>query len=221
MICVSILEADPKEALRRAAQAGALADLIEIRLDALKDPDPRVFMEALPFPLLFTFRPKREGGLYQGPEELRLAILSEALGQADYLDLEHDVPREVWREFVYRKGKTKLVASYHNFSETPREEHLKEQVVLLKETGADWGKVVTYARAPEDNLRLLELLPWAQKELGFPLAAFCMGPLGRISRLATVLLGGVMTYSCLEEGREAAAGQIPIRALKEMLKWLE
>ncbi len=220
MICVSILEEDINRALSRAASAAQMADVVEIRLDGLSDPAPEVFLETISTPLLFTLRPEREGGRYRGPEKDRLAILARALGRAAYVDLEHDVSTSFWEEFLSRRKGTKLIASCHYFSETPSEAVLRQKVMDLKNTGADLGKLVTYAQAPEDNLRVLSLPLWARRELDFPLIAFTMGPLGRITRLATLFLGGVMTYACLEEESQAAPGQLPVRTLKEMLAWL-
>jgi 3-dehydroquinate dehydratase len=47
-----------------------------------------------------------------------------------------------------------------------------------------------------------------------------MGPIGRISRLATVALGGYMTYGAPEGGSESAAGQMPVPVLRNMLAQL-
>ena len=53
---------------------------------------------------------------------------------------------------------------------------------------ADIVKLVTLANHPADNLRLLSLIPQAQAR-GKDIIAFCMGPLGKWSRVAAPLLG--------------------------------
>jgi 3-dehydroquinate dehydratase len=44
-----------------------------------------------------------------------------------------------------------------------------------------------------------------------------MGSRGRISRLATIKLGGYMTYAAPDGGKETAPGQIPVSVMSEML----
>ena len=85
--------------------------------------------------------------------------------------------------------------------------------------GAEVVKMVTLAKTPLDNLRTLALIPEARKG-GVKLITFCMGPLGRLSRVASVLLGGYLTFAALEPGEASAAGQIPIREMKKMLQGL-
>jgi 3-dehydroquinate dehydratase type I len=57
-------------------------------------------------------------------------------------------------------------------------------------------------------------------ENNFPLIAFCMGAIGKISRLATIKLGGYMTYAAPDEGKETAPGQMPVSVLRDMLSRL-
>jgi 3-dehydroquinate dehydratase len=50
--------------------------------------------------------------------------------------------------------------------------------------------------------------------------AFCMGPLGRISRIVCPLMGGHMTFASLESGQESASGQIPALDMNKILEML-
>ena len=77
--------------------------------------------------------------------------------------------------------------------------------------------IVTRAQSPEDNLRVLGLIPQARK-MDVKIIAFCMGPMGRISRIASLLFGGYLTFASLEEGEESAEGQIPVTEMKKMLE---
>ena len=90
----------------------------------------------------------------------------------------------------------------------------------LAATGAHIVKIVTRARATEDNLRVMHLIPIAQK-LGVRVITFCMGPMGRISRIASPLFGGYLTFASLEEGEESADGQIPVTEMKRILDILK
>jgi 3-dehydroquinate dehydratase I len=78
---------------------------------------------------------------------------------------------------------------------------------------------VTLAQTPADNLRTLSLIPEARK-MGVKVITFCMGPMGILSRIATVLLGGYLTFAALGKGEAAAPGQIPIREMRTLLELL-
>ena len=80
-------------------------------------------------------------------------------------------------------------------------------------------KIVTLATDWEDNLRILELIPRA-RDLGIEIIAFCMGPLGRVSRVFSLFMGGQMTFASLEKGEESASGQIPALDMKKILEAL-
>ena len=84
-------------------------------------------------------------------------------------------------------------------------------------TGAEITKIVTRAETWGDNLRVLELIPKA-RDMGTQIIALCMGPMGRISRVFSLLLGGYLTFASLEEGQESATGQIPVAEMKSLLE---
>jgi len=44
-----------------------------------------------------------------------------------------------------------------------------------------------------------------------------MGPMGKISRIFSCLMGGYLTFASLEEGKESADGQIPIREMRKVV----
>ena len=73
--------------------------------------------------------------------------------------------------------------------------------------------------AKEQGISILNLQANAA-ENNFPLIAFCMGTIGRISRLATTKLGGYMTYAAPDGGDETAPGQIKVSVMRAMLKSL-
>lgn len=219
MICVSVAEAKVDQALAAAKKVERLGDVIEIRLDTLRPPAVSPFMERLHCPLLFTNRSVEEGGAYEGAEVERVSLLFEAIRQgAAYVDIELATARHVRDPLVdaARTSKTKLIMSWHDFKETPANNHLQEVVREQHRTGARIGKVVTMAHSHYDVLRVLNLQILAA-ELKFPLIAFCMGPIGAISRLATTRLGGFMTYAAPSAEKATAPGQFPLETLQALL----
>ena len=219
MICVSIAASTAATALAGAKEVEAKADVIEIRLDSQKDPEVRTFIGQLDRPLLFTNRPIWEGGGFVGAEEKRVELLLQAVQEnAAYVDIELKTEGNL-RDMVLttaRSTSTQVILSWHNFEETPGADILRQMVIDQQRAGAHIGKIVTMARNYLDVLRILDLQTLAARHQ-FPLIAFCMGKAGAISRLATLRLGGYMTYAAPDAGISTAPGQFPISELRSLL----
>jgi 3-dehydroquinate dehydratase I len=217
----------PSEAL-----AGLLlhpeVDLLEWRLDLflkgyLQDETFAAFSILSEFhrhPMVVTNRPKREGGEFEGPENLRLEILHKAVeAGAEWVDLEGWVDETALQGF--RGQNARLLLSHHDFSATPERAALQRLAETMARKQPDAIKFATHARTPEDNLRVLELIPFGREQLGVEVLAFCMGPLGRWSRLICLLLGSPWTYVQLAELASAAPGQWTATEMRRLLKRLE
>ncbi|MFQ5862182.1 MAG: shikimate dehydrogenase [Candidatus Brocadiales bacterium] len=209
MLCIPITATTTKEALRDMHSASELADLLELRLDYIKAPDVETLIERKPRPVIVTCRPEREGGRFTGPEDKRIALLEKAVDLgAEYVDIEHD---SAVGEFVERAG-TKVIVSYHNFSETPADTELREIRQRLTDTGAHVVKIVTFAQKITDNLRLFRLLEGARTLT----VAFCMGELGQVSRILAPKYGSFLSFASLGKGKESAPGQLSVRELLDV-----
>ncbi len=218
-ICVAVARDMVDEAVMVAGQAASQADVIEIRLDYLREIQVTPFCAAIKKPLLFTNRPTWEGGQFAGEEAARLAPLLEAVAQeAAYVDLELTSPATSLHRLraEIEQASTRLILSWHNFQRTPERPELVAKLQAMQENGAHIGKIVTMAFTFRDVLRVLQLQEDAVR-MHFPLIAFCMGRPGVISRLATLELGGYMTYCSAGEGEATAPGQLSAAALREML----
>lgn len=218
-ICVSVAAPTSAEALTAAALAEAAADVIEIRLDYLSSPAVRPFIEKIHKPLLFTNRPAWEGGRFTGDEQSRTNLLIEAVtAGVDYVDIELKADNRIRQQVIAaaRKGKTRVIISWHDFKTTASRPALETIFQEQYRSGADIGKIVTMAHSVEDVLRVLNLQVLA-REMGFPLIAFCMGRVGMISRVATLELGGFMTYAAPDDGLPTAPGQLPASFIKKFL----
>lgn len=221
MICIPIMARNNIEAMTKMAAAAPLADMMEIRLDVMESFDLKDILETAPKPVIVTYRSKKEGGSGLARYETRVRHLLRAveLG-ADFVDVEFSMPQIYRQEIFQAEGSSRLIISAHLSNKTPPREALEDRLRKMAATGADMVKIITYAREPEDNLRVLGLIPLARK-LGVNIIAFCMGPAGRISRIFTLLMGGYLSFASLEEGQESAAGQIPISKMKKMLEMLK
>lgn len=218
-ICVSVAAENVKKAITIATQVESQADVIEIRLDYLVKPAIDPFMQKLTKPLLFTNRPLWEGGNFNGGEAVRISLLIEAIrAGAAYIDIElrTDI---AWRDQVMAIAKdfhTKAIVSWHDFKKTPPSQTLAGIFYEQRRSNAAIGKIVTMAHSFQDVIHILRLQELVT-DTEFSLIAFCMGKKGIISRIATLELGGYMTYGRPADGADTAPGQIPATAIRTLL----
>lgn len=205
MICIPVIANNLDDVLRDIAETSMVADIIEVRLDYLKNPDLKRILEGRTKPVIITNRPVREGGKFAGSEEERIALLKLAIQlQADYVDIEHDSIQHISRDTA-RGISTKLIVSYHNFKETP--DNLISLHQKLSQYGADIVKIVSYANTITDNVKVYRLLRQARGRV----ISFCMGEYGMISRILYKRFGSYLTFASLQKGKESAPGQISIQ----------
>ena len=223
MICIPITAERTGEAIEMMERAMPLADLVEFRIDRMRNPEMERLLGAGRTPVIVTNRRRDEGGGFSGTEEERVAFLVEAarLG-ADYVDIETEtapVLKEELRQ-VCARSKTKRIASWHDFSGTPPAAFLKMKLAACMADGPDIVKIVTHAADATDGLRILELIPYARQR-GQAVIAFCMGETGRISRIMAPLLGSAISYAPLEPEEASAPGQLTARRMREILSALQ
>jgi 3-dehydroquinate dehydratase type I len=225
MICVPVLAETNRKALRMMATGFALADMVELRIDRMGAPDLPALVGARKGILLVTNRRKKEGGFFSGPEKERVDFLAEAarLG-SDWVDIEASTGRRLISDLAAKisgQGQTtKMIVSHHELRGTPPWRALRRRYEACRAFGAQVVKIVTYAEAVEDNLRLLQLIPRSLAE-GQAIVAFCMGPQGRISRVLAPILGSCISYASLRKGAESAPGQPTVSEMRRTLQCLK
>ena len=216
MICIPIVGPNQHKSLEDIATAEPLADILELRLDLMSDYDLDGLLAASTKPSIVTNRTKREGGQFSGSEEERIEVLKQAIvAGAEYVDIETSTPKELLKPFLESEHNSKVILSYHNFTDTPEEiEHLYD---LMCGMPADILKIVTYARDINNNLSLFNLIHRSKKD-GKKLIALCMGEKGEVSRILSPLLGAFLTFGSLETGKETAPGQITGTSLRDIYR---
>jgi 3-dehydroquinate dehydratase / shikimate dehydrogenase len=110
--------------------------------------------------------------------------------------------------------------SYHDVHKTPSIARLKEIFQQCAETKADVMKIVTLAKSPEDNLKILSLIPYALKKEK-KIIAFAMGEKGRISRVLAQTLGSLLGFATLEARSSSAPGQLSVAEMRKILKLVD
>jgi len=223
LICVSVAADDAAGIIAAVLSVVDLVDIVEIRLDGMKDPEIELCFAAIPRPVLVTNRPTWEGGQYAGGEQDRIDRLCKAVQcGARFVDIELRTGTELRAQVQQeaRKHGAQVVISSHDFTGTPSRADLLATLRLMIASGADIGKIVTTATTAEEAVRILSLQQEAIAS-SFPLSAFAMGTAGKISRLATLYLGGFMTYAAITAQQATAPGQLSVRDLHSLISLLD
>ena len=220
---MSVAAADAASVIAGVRPVQSLADVVEIRLDAMPEARIAPCVAALDLPLLVTNRPRWEGGLFAGREDDRVDQLCAAVrAGARYADIELRTDPALRSQLfaVARDCSARMIVSSHDYTGTPPAALLRATLQQMVASGAHMGKIVTTATNADEALRVLALLEEAAL-LGFPLSAFAMGEPGRITRLATLYLGGAMTYAALDEHQATAPGQLSVGHLRSLITLFE
>jgi 3-dehydroquinate dehydratase/shikimate dehydrogenase len=184
--------------------AAGNCDLLELRLDRIRDANLPRLLSSAPKPVIATCRPLHEGGQFGGTDAERLSLLSQAGGLgAKYVDIELDSAPD------FDPRGAKLIISCHNFSHIP--EDIAEIHARICDLEPAVAKIVCTARNAEDNMAMLRL----NRKALVPTAAFCMGPVGLPSRVLGRKYGARLTYAALDETSAAAPGQPTIGQLAD------
>jgi len=210
LLCAPLVGKTVEDMVRDMALAKSLGtDIVELRLDFLDMFDPyrdlEILLNGRPLPALVTYRPKWEGGHFEGDEKLRYEVLCRAMELgAEYVDIE----LKAADGFVHmisgkRPEKFKLIISSHNFQNTPSTEVLGELVARIQAAGADIVKIATTAVDIVDVARMFQVMVHCQ----VPMIGLVMSERGVMSRLLCPKFGGYLTFGTLTAGKESAPGQ--------------
>ncbi|KAL4546682.1 hypothetical protein Ndes2526B_g01887 [Nannochloris sp. 'desiccata'] len=203
LLCTSLTAKTVDGMLAEAQEAlAAGADIVEIRLDYLEHFSPETDLPSLldtcPLPVIVTFRPAWEGGLYNGEEAPRLAALkyAAALG-ADFIDI------ELKAAHVYFAAATstahpnnRVIISSHDYQATTSEEEL-------------------------DALHVYYVFLQRAVASGQPTIALAMAERGQITRILAPKYGGFLTFGALSPERQSAPGQPTLSQLRNLFRLQE
>ena len=214
MICAPILEKKSESVLESAKKAVDLgADILEFRIDALENPDADMvqnLIAEIDFPVIATNRIKSEGGFFNGSEEERISILTNAAKYADIVDIELQTENKL-RQKVINSSKSTII-SYHDFKKTPSFEELLNVVKKEKEIG-DIAKFSVMPNNNKDTLTVLKVLSEVPNTIGI-----AMGDIGKYTRLVAPIFGSPITFASIN--KESAPGQLDIQTTKYILEKL-
>jgi len=206
MICASISDTNLQSCLSSLKSV----DMAEIRLDLThygNEEIRQLFSNGKK--MIATCRP----GQYDLSE--REEILKTAIeAGATYVDIEFEAEpdyRERLIDFAHC-CQCDVIISYHNHDLTPELNVLEKIMQQCFEMGADVAKIATTALLNRDNSKIMSLYRAPGR-----LVAFCMGDLGKISRVVAPFLGAEFTYAYPDSGKPTASGQISYSRLNRFI----
>jgi 3-dehydroquinate dehydratase / shikimate dehydrogenase len=199
-LCVTI-RGSTMEELRARRDAVVDADLVELRLDGVRDADAAGALEGRRLPVILTCRPRWEGGNFDGSEEERRRLLGRALALgAEFVDLEFAARDTDW---FAASGGGRVILSAHDFSGVPQD--LEARYRAMRATGAEVVKVAVHAASLQDLLPLQRLARAGEGRH----VLLAMGIAGWATRILPHRFASAWTYA----GEAWAPGQLPASRL--------
>ena len=210
----------PLRSLKTLREHGA--DILEARIDLFRSTEIEYIIKSLKriketsrLPVIGTIRRPADGGRKSMSENTRLEIFKAIIPFVDCVDSEIDAP--ITGEVIdhAKRGRKKVIISYHNFKETPPDQQLVKLIRKGKAKGGDIIKLAVMSRTEEDVTRLLGLTYQHRDD---HIITISMGKKGRISRIVAPLFGSLLTYGYVDS--PIAPGQLSIGELKKMMNRL-
>ncbi len=229
IICVPVMGATVEEVISSAQRViSEGAQMIEWRVDHLQAwNDERQILDCLAklepicaeTILLVTMRTADQGGnaAIAGKELEQFYItVAEAL-RADLIDVEYmgvKRPDKLFKQ-LHEMG-AHIIASHHDFDETPSPKVMTTVLERMAIAGADIAKIAVMPQSTADVLELLTVTNQiSTKYPEVPVVSMAMGRLGMISRVCGQVFGSCMTFGTM--GAASAPGQLSAEELQTVL----
>jgi 3-dehydroquinate dehydratase / shikimate dehydrogenase len=217
-----------QQQIDNAVKAGA--EMLELRTDYLEGLNTGLVAQlkgiakeafrGKKIPVIVTCRDKRQGGVIDYPEKLRIEVLVEAVkAGVDYIDLEYEnylshANQEKIRLALSQNGRARLILSTHNFDTKPANIGKLFRSITNIGLGAI-PKIVYTANHINDCFEAFDLLHQTSGDR----IVFCMGQAGLVSRIIAKKLGSFMTFASIDPQYETAPGQPTIEQLKNLYRF--
>jgi 3-dehydroquinate dehydratase / shikimate dehydrogenase len=206
-LCVTVTAATTAE-LRRKRDEVAGADMVELRLDSVADPDVAAALDGRKLPVIVTCRPEWEGGQFKGSEQERKQMLSDALALgAEHVDIEW---KAGFTDLLSSTGGRRVVLSSHDFAGVPAD--LDDCERAMRATGAEVVKIAVKTARLSDCLPLLDL---AARVSADRTVLIGMGECGLATRVLAKKFCSAWTYA----GDQQQVGQVTAADLLERYRF--
>lgn len=180
------------------------ADAVELRVDLLKESLANGTFSAVPslkyvgqqlmvlrqrteLPIIFTTRCTNENGRFpmDDPTLFYKYLYRAIQWGCEYIDVELWLPEEIRRELAHKKGASKIISAFHDFTGTFK--WTSPEAKELFKRGAVYGdvvKMIALVNQMQDNYELEYFRSTIQAEFSPhpPFSGLNMGPTGQLSR---------------------------------------
>lgn len=212
LICVVVIGKTLSDFLFRLQRAQAIADLVELRVDYLKNINSKILYHVakqIKKKAILCCRAKRDNGNFMGTLEAQNQILQTGNDlKFDYLDIDLAIANKI----VIRRKKAKTIISYHNFKNTPTLKALINIAGEMRAFSPDILKFAVMTNQLDDVSVLFRFL--LNKKPSENIIVLGMGKKGKITRLLAPLLGSYLTFASMEDKSSSAPGQIDIKTMR-------
>src|SRR5215471_11007277 len=220
-VCIALGFEDVEALLNHArVEYDAGERFLEFRLDYLPSPERGIqaikkFLSRHPdCVILATCRRRQNQGRFHGSVEEQIRILEAAReAGAKAVDVEIESAENCREQLPHLRASGYLLISYHNYGGTPP--RLDAILRRMARIPADGYKLVTTARKPSDNQRVLSLASSYPK---IPTVLLAMGEPGFPTRVLSPAFGGLYTYAAPNAAQGTASGQICARQLRTLYR---
>lgn len=219
-VCIALGFADTAALLQHArAEVDSGETFLEFRLDYLPNPIDgigaiRGFLASHPeCTLMATCRRHQNHGRFNGSIEEQIRILDAAISAgAKAIDIEIESAENAVVRVEQLRSRALVVVSFHNYGGTPAIDPVLRRMMKVP---ADCFKLVTTARKPSDNYRVLSV---AKSYPKVPTVLLAMGEMGLPTRVLSAAMGGLYTYAAPNAAEGTAPGQISARLLRHIYR---
>lgn len=232
VICVPIMGRVKDDILKQAKEyVNAGISMIEWRVDVFEKSEDYEAIKEIVVELgkllvnnifVYTYRTRGQGGEGEANTEqlVELHKLAAKSGMVDFVDIEYFASKKPEREIRGIQGDgCHVIASHHDFDETPEAGVIHMLLERMYESGADIVKLAVMPQNIYDVFSLLEQTAhFHENHPNRPVITMSMGKYGSISRVAGEYFGSCVTFGAGEEA--SAPGQLPYSELDTVLSVL-
>jgi 3-dehydroquinate dehydratase type I len=219
--CLPIVKPSKSAVLELIKAHDADYKYFEVWLDYLEDLDDAFLIELMKLLderlIVVLRRQKLEKPLME--RQKRLHSLKTLAGSPVLVDLDVGSQREELEFAMSQTKPVRLIASYHDYQQTPHSVQLKSIIATMEPYRPQVFKLAAFCNDQGDALRLLELL-LELKARDLPSIVLGMGEFGQITRVFGALWGNEMTFAPLTHAESSAPGQLTRRQLENIFKEL-
>lgn len=170
--------------------------------------------------LIYTYRSHLEGGVFETADAVRETGIQTAIESnlVDYIDVELE-NNEAFLEKIkaaLKHHKTRWIVSHHNFDKTPSIEEIETIYAAMENTGGDVLKLAVMPGSAQDIRHLMKATLTHNEGTEKSMIAIAMGSLGGLTRIATELCGGSLTYAA--GMGKTAPGQLTLEEIIDLRK---